>query len=136
MQAVQEGPADSVLAIAGGLSVQLARDLIGTSGGDLIQAERMEAMTTSSLPALRAYLEGEAAYRRSDFATAVGAYERAVAQDSLFALEVPALGRLWVAGEHRLGGGGRRVGPVHGASGPTPGPRADPGSGVGCHGKG
>jgi tetratricopeptide (TPR) repeat protein len=86
VQAVQEGPADSVIAIAGGLSVQLARDLIGSSGGDLIQPERMEAMTTPSLPALRAYLEGEAAYRRSDFATAVAAYERAVTQDSLFAL--------------------------------------------------
>jgi tetratricopeptide (TPR) repeat protein len=42
--------------------------------------------TTASLPALTAYLEGEAAYRRSDFPTVVEAYRRAVAEDSTFAL--------------------------------------------------
>jgi serine/threonine-protein kinase len=42
-------------------------------------------ITTSSLPALKAYLEGESLLRRSEFAGAVAAYQRAVAADSTFA---------------------------------------------------
>jgi serine/threonine-protein kinase len=48
---------------------------------------------TSSLPALKAYLEGEALFRRSDFESAARAYHRAVKADSTFAL---AWGRLWL----------------------------------------
>jgi tetratricopeptide (TPR) repeat protein len=42
--------------------------------------------TTSSLPALKAYLEGEALFRKSDFESAARAYRRAVDADSTFAL--------------------------------------------------
>jgi tetratricopeptide (TPR) repeat protein len=86
LQVSREGPADSVLALVSGVSVELTRELLAQTGGDLIAAPRTASLTTSSLPALRAYLEGEAAFRRSDFATAVAAYERAVGTDSTFAL--------------------------------------------------
>ena len=42
--------------------------------------------TTTSLPALKAFMEGEVLYRRGDFDAAVPAYERAVEADSTFAL--------------------------------------------------
>lgn len=86
VQEFMEGPADRVLELTGELSVALVRGLLGASGQRVVQEGRREALTTTSLPALRAFLEGEAAFRRADFPDAVAAYERAVAQDSLFAL--------------------------------------------------
>ncbi len=47
---------------------------------------RLAAVTTDSLPALKAYLVGERAYRAGRFGDAVGAYERAVEEDPGFAL--------------------------------------------------
>ncbi len=43
-------------------------------------------VTTESLPALKAYLEGEAAFRRADWARAKMAFQQAVDLDSTFAL--------------------------------------------------
>jgi tetratricopeptide (TPR) repeat protein len=43
-------------------------------------------LTTTSVEALKAYLEGESFYRRSDFVAAIEAYQRAVAIDSTFAM--------------------------------------------------
>jgi tetratricopeptide (TPR) repeat protein len=85
-QASEEGGAEDVLDLANRLSVALTRSLIGASGTGVVQTERLEALTTNSLPALRAYLEGEAAMRHADFAHATASYERAVELDSLFAL--------------------------------------------------
>ena len=51
------------------------------------------SLTTSSPDALRAYLEGEALYRRADFAGASDAFRRAVALDSTFALAGVRLSR-------------------------------------------
>ncbi len=47
---------------------------------------RLAAMTTASLPALKAYLTGERAFRRGHYSDALEAYERAVAEDPTFAL--------------------------------------------------
>ncbi len=85
-QASDEGAAEDLLALASQLSVKLTRSLIGASGTGVVQTERLEALTTNSLPALRAYLEGEAAMRHADFAHAAQAYERSVGLDSMFAL--------------------------------------------------
>ncbi|HSG07043.1 MAG TPA: tetratricopeptide repeat protein, partial [Longimicrobiales bacterium] len=85
-QVVQEGAADQVLELTGELSVALARDLLAASGQEVVQSMRLGALTTTSLPALRSYIEGQAAFRHADFATATAAFERAVEQDSLFAL--------------------------------------------------
>jgi len=85
-QASQEGRADQVLELASALSVDLTRELLRESGQGMVQDVRLGALTTTSLPALRAYLEGESVYRAANFAAAVAAYERAVELDSLFAL--------------------------------------------------
>lgn len=85
-QVSQEGPADRVLDLTSALSVELTRELLAETGQSMVQDVRIDALTTTSLPALRAYLEGEAAFRNANFASAVAAYERAVEMDSLFAL--------------------------------------------------
>lgn len=85
-QVTREGASNEVLELTSALSVDLTRELLGTSGRGAVQDLRLDALTTTSLPALRAYLEGEAAFRDAAFADAVAAYEQAVALDSLFAL--------------------------------------------------
>ncbi len=80
-----EGHPDSVLTLVDALSVELLRDVL--SEEELGVAPRSLArVTTSSVPALRAYLRGEAANRQADFPTAIQAYEEALAADSTFAL--------------------------------------------------
>jgi tetratricopeptide (TPR) repeat protein len=80
-----EGSADDVLILADNLAVETMRALLqatGREGGDITA----ETMATTSLPALRAFLEGERHYRRGEFAEAVQAYELAVDADSTFAI--------------------------------------------------
>ncbi|MGH7517806.1 MAG: protein kinase domain-containing protein [Gemmatimonadales bacterium] len=72
-----------------------ARLLAGWSGRES-RVSGIAAVTTSSLPALKAYLEGEAALRNARFDQAIDAFGRAIATDSTFAL---AWYRLSVAGE-------------------------------------
>jgi tetratricopeptide (TPR) repeat protein len=70
--------------------------LAGVEGGPGARVRRIAAVTTSSYPAFRAYLEGEAAFRTFDFQTAFEAFQRAVALDTLYAM---AYYRLSVAAE-------------------------------------
>jgi tetratricopeptide (TPR) repeat protein len=70
--------------------------LAGVEGGPGARVRKIAAVTTSSLPAFRAYLEGEAAFRTFDFQTAFDAFQRAVALDTLYAM---AYYRLSVAAE-------------------------------------
>ncbi|MGW8268800.1 MAG: hypothetical protein ACWGSQ_20710, partial [Longimicrobiales bacterium] len=80
-----EGPSADVLILADNLAVETMRALLqatGREGGDITA----ETMTTSSLPALRAFLEGEHHYRKGEFAEAVQAYEAAVDADPTFAI--------------------------------------------------
>ncbi|CAN5785987.1 hypothetical protein BH23GEM9_BH23GEM9_29350 [soil metagenome] len=86
-----EGPAEDVLRLVDELAVGTMRSLLlamgrGTSG-DL----SAETITTASLPALRAFLEGEGHFRKGRFAEAVQSYERAVAADSTFAIALVRL---------------------------------------------
>ena len=60
--------------------------ILATGGGTLPALRHSTSLTTRSPAALRAYLEGEASYRRADFASASDAFRRAVAEDSTFAL--------------------------------------------------
>ncbi|HEU4563175.1 MAG TPA: BTAD domain-containing putative transcriptional regulator, partial [Gemmatimonadaceae bacterium] len=78
-QATVEGPADSLTTVID----RLAARLIAAEAGE---GERFLSHVTPSLAALRAYLDGRAAYRRGSFATAARAYERALQLDSTFAL--------------------------------------------------
>jgi DNA-binding SARP family transcriptional activator len=65
----------------------LARQLLaGEAQGPRAELTRLAARTTASLPALKAYLEGEQHFRLSRFFHATDAFQRAVAADGSFAL--------------------------------------------------
>jgi TolB-like protein len=81
-----EGPADSVSVLVDRLAARL---LVQTAGEEGALAEQ----TTNSLPALRAFLAGQAAFRRHDYDVALRAYERALVRDSTFALAALQLAR-------------------------------------------
>ncbi|HEY7461871.1 MAG TPA: hypothetical protein VIC59_08350, partial [Gemmatimonadota bacterium] len=85
-----EGSADSIFGLVDRLSIEALRAILRGPGQD-IPTVSLASVTTTSLPALKAYLEGEALFRRSDFKAATAAYEQAVHADSTFAL---ALARL------------------------------------------
>jgi TolB-like protein/Flp pilus assembly protein TadD len=70
-----------------GLVDRLAAQLI-TSGhtGPSARITKLASVTTQSLPALKAYLEGETAMRENNFHPAIAAFQRAIAADSTFAL--------------------------------------------------
>ena len=74
-----EGTADSL----GTLVDRIAVELLAVEAGE---RDRLARQGTPSLPALRAYLEGQADYRRGDYSSAVQHYERALRSDSSFAL--------------------------------------------------
>ena len=74
-----EGPLDS-------LSVLVDRLTAGLLAGEAGESENLMNLTTTSLPALRAYLEGRAAYRDGRYTEAVQQFGRALEFDSTFAL--------------------------------------------------
>ena len=79
-----DGPADSVLALVDGLSLNLMREVWRSS--EPLPSLRVASMTTNSPAAMRDYLRGEQFYRRSQWDSAAAAYRDAVADDSTFAL--------------------------------------------------
>jgi tetratricopeptide (TPR) repeat protein len=88
-----EGEATGILALADQLSVKLLQSILSNAGaGDV---HRLADVTTSSPVALKAFLEGEAAFRRSDFAGTIAADERAVAADSTFAFALYRLSQAY-----------------------------------------
>ena len=94
-RATVEGAADAVFSLVD----QLAARLLLERGGPDERANAIAAVTTTSLPALKAYLEGDEHFRAGRFAEAVGSFETAVGLDSTFAL---AYYRLSVAAEWAL----------------------------------
>jgi class 3 adenylate cyclase/tetratricopeptide (TPR) repeat protein len=80
-----QGSPDSVLALVDQLALGIVRELPEGKDGVLPRVH-LEDVTTTSLPALKSYLEGEALLRRGNLEGAWDAYERAVAADSMFAL--------------------------------------------------
>ena len=74
-----EGPPDSLLALVDQLTSRL---LVSGAGA----TPSLASLTSASLPALRAYLEGRAAYRRGRWKDAVRAFEHSVQLDTTFAL--------------------------------------------------
>jgi tetratricopeptide (TPR) repeat protein len=81
-----EGSPDEVMELVDRLSVETVRALMAGGGEELATSRNLADLTTSSLPALRAYLEGERRYRHAEFPQAVDAYERALEADPDFAL--------------------------------------------------
>jgi tetratricopeptide (TPR) repeat protein len=80
-----EGAADAMMRLVDELTVGVARLLLDRDPGEG-GVDHLSSLTTSSLPALEAYLEGEARIRRSEFDEAVARFRDAVAEDSTFAL--------------------------------------------------
>jgi tetratricopeptide (TPR) repeat protein/TolB-like protein len=85
-QAQVEGSPDDLLQLVDQLAVEVSRALLTGKGGVEAVENRIESLTTHSLPALRAYLEGAAFYRKADFPRAADAFLEAIRYDSTFAL--------------------------------------------------
>lgn len=81
-----EGSGDDPLRLIDDLSLETMRQLLAGGSEELATTRRLADLTTSSVEALRAYLEGERFYRQAEFPRAVEAYQRALDQDSTFAL--------------------------------------------------
>jgi tetratricopeptide (TPR) repeat protein len=75
-----EGPVDSLPALVDRLTAMLLTRQAGEAD------HRLAALTSTSLPALRAYLRARADYRVGRFDDALDGYVRALAEDSTFAL--------------------------------------------------
>ena len=80
VQATVEGPVDSLPRLVD----RLAANLLALGAGE--EEQRLEALTSTSLPALRAYLDGQALLRRGAFKDANRRFHDAQALDSTFAL--------------------------------------------------
>lgn len=106
IRASVEGPYDSLSSSID----RLAAELLALGAGE--PRHRLAALTSTSLPALREYLEGRSALRRGAYPDAVRHFDRALEIDSTFA--VAGLGRtnaaIWV-GEGQLGPGSLRAWP-------------------------
>jgi TolB-like protein len=79
-----DGAADSVLPLVDSLSLYLVRDIWRSR--EPLPTIRVSGLTTGSLAAMREYLTGEQFYRHSEWDSAAAAFDRAVQQDSTFAL--------------------------------------------------
>ncbi|MGH7565351.1 MAG: adenylate/guanylate cyclase domain-containing protein [Gemmatimonadota bacterium] len=107
-QARAAGPADSVFVLVDRLAVESLRVMLGSGATELPKVWNLRSTTTSSLAALKAYLEGENLYRRARFEEAALAYERAVAADSTFALALYRLASTYGWLENISGPGPRK----------------------------
>ncbi|MGH7570649.1 MAG: adenylate/guanylate cyclase domain-containing protein [Gemmatimonadota bacterium] len=93
-EASTEGNAADVFEMVDQIAARILGGLDGEPGA---RVDRIAAVTTSSLPALKAYLTGERAFRTGEYLEATEAFQRAVTEDSLFAL---AYYRLAAAAEY------------------------------------
>ncbi len=82
-EASETGSADAVFESVDGLATQL---LAGLADGPASRVQHVAAVSTGSLPALRAYLEGERAYRLGRYRDAVSSFQQAVELDSTYAV--------------------------------------------------
>jgi serine/threonine-protein kinase len=92
-QASVEGYADSLPALVDHLTAKLLT--LGAGEGE----PRLTALTSTSLPALRSYLDGQASYRRGQYQQALANFDQALQLDSTFALAAVGL----LAGATRTG---------------------------------
>jgi DNA-binding SARP family transcriptional activator len=80
---VATGQRDDLRSLADDLGRQLVVTIHSAPAERLIRAA---ALTTGSLPALRAFLDGEHHFQRAEFGPAVEAFRRATTEDTTFAL--------------------------------------------------
>jgi len=88
-EATVDGEPGDVLSLVDLLATRLAADRSAQGGATLT---RTAAVTTSSLPALKAYMAGEQAYRAGQYVAATKAFQDAVTADTGFALAFHRLG--------------------------------------------
>lgn len=95
-----DAPPDSILSAADRLAVGILEVLLERPESELPRLE-VSRLMTGSVPALKAYLEGETLFRRADFTGARPAFQRAVEEDSTFALAFQRLAYTvgWLEGE-------------------------------------
>ena len=87
LKATVQTAASGDVAKAFDLVDELAIGLLAELGTESsARSNRVAAVTTSSLPAFRAYLDGESEFQRGDFRSSVEAFRKAVALDEKFAL--------------------------------------------------
>jgi tetratricopeptide (TPR) repeat protein len=98
-EARTEGSADSLAQLVDRLIAQLITEGAGESHG-------LDGLVNAPLPALRLYLEGQAAQRRAEYTVAVDRFGRALDLDSTFALA--GLGLAGAAGWAASPGAARR----------------------------
>jgi class 3 adenylate cyclase/tetratricopeptide (TPR) repeat protein len=93
------GLPDSIPALVDRLSLEILRTALARELDALPEVD-LRGVTTSSLPALKAYLAGEQSYRRSRWQEAITHFTRAVEADSTFALALHrlSLAHGWVQG--------------------------------------
>ncbi|MHB1330322.1 MAG: hypothetical protein ACYC2K_19150, partial [Gemmatimonadales bacterium] len=93
-----DGAPDSVLVLVDRLSADLVRSI--WQSNEPLPSLRVSGITTNSMEAMRAFLEGERLYRRSVWDSAQVAFQRAVELDSTFSLAYLRLGASigWVGG--------------------------------------
>ncbi|HUH14100.1 MAG TPA: hypothetical protein VMK65_13380, partial [Longimicrobiales bacterium] len=93
-RASRTGEVDSLLAVVD----RLAAEILLLEAGE--SEHRLEHLTSRSLPAVRAYLDGRAAYRHGRYEEAIEAFGAALERDSTFALAGLGLGEAaaWTAG--------------------------------------
>ncbi|MBI4513647.1 MAG: hypothetical protein HY702_05995 [Gemmatimonadetes bacterium] len=93
------GSPDSILALVDRLSIDLLRTGLVREPGQF-RSPSVGRITTSSVPALKAYLAGEQNYRRNRFREAIAHLTQAVEADSTFALALYRLANAygWVEG--------------------------------------
>ena len=94
-QARVEGPASDLFRLSDELVLQTMRDLLSTQSQRLVGRTTADQLTTRSVPALRAFLEAEALFRKGRFEDAIAHYERAVAADSTFAIAIVRLAEVY-----------------------------------------
>jgi serine/threonine-protein kinase len=95
MEATVEGAADDVFGLVDKLSAAL---LVSNTDNRAERLTRVAAVTTESLEALKAFLEGESAYRAYDNIGSFSHFRRAVEIDSSFAMawfRLSVLGEQW-----------------------------------------
>ena len=102
-----EGPADSLPALIDRLTAQLLALRAG------VEARTLSDLTSTSLTALKAYLEGQAEFRRGRYVEALEHFDRALQDDSTFALAAlwQSIDATWGTG--RSAAEGRRLAWAH-----------------------
>jgi class 3 adenylate cyclase/tetratricopeptide (TPR) repeat protein len=81
-----QGPPDSLYALADRLSLEILRVILEEDPEKLRAVPDLASVTTTSLPALKHFLAGEALLRKAQFDEAEAEFGRAVEADSSFAL--------------------------------------------------